>query len=397
MKSKFLGHSANDLFWFILPLVMPSLLVRYELSFAQAGGILTTYLMVTAVFSFTVGKLADRISRKKLLGYGFIVAAAGLASSGFAPNLGVFLALISVTAVGVSTFHPVMYAVLDDLNHKNRGRIMGYYESFGTGAILLMFLINGYLMGFIGVRGILILTAGPALVMGLTYLFTDVIPDSVKAQSSRKDSEQAEKKDILRFVLFLLSVILRVFSVTAVLNFLPTIFVSFMGYSESSAAYASAFFFGGGLLGSLIAGRLADRFNSFTILLGGTLLIIPSLFLFYLEIPPAVYPVVVALFGAFGSGCIINQNLLMSRMGRHLGSGEIFGILMGVMTVTSSFSPVLFGLTIDTAGYKPALLMFTAPLILSILLLMYLKRDSSEEGNLTPALQEEGWYETGKG
>ena len=389
MKSKFLGHSANDLFWFILPLVLPSLLIRYDMSFAQAGGILTTYLMVTALCSFAVGKLADRFSRKKLLSYGFILSAAGLASSGFAPNLGIFLALISMTAVGVSTFHPVMYAVIDDQYKEQKGKIMGLYESFGTGAVLLMFLINGYLLGIIGVRGILILTAAPALIMGFIYLFSDSIPEVNKEQKNQEEDEPASKKDIIHFVLFLLSVILRVFSVTAVLNFLPTIFVSFLNYSEASAAYASAIFFGGGLIGSIIAGRMADRLNSFSILLWGTLLIIPSLLLFSMDMPGVLYPIIVGFFGAFGSGCIINQNLLMRHMGRHLGTGEIFGILMGVMTVTSSLSPALFGLTIDLAGLNAAIILFTIPLILSILLLIYLRKGTVVKRKLSPAIQEE--------
>lgn len=320
------------------------------------------------------------------MSYGFLLSALGLSSSGFAPNLGLFLILISLTAAAVSTFHPVMYAVLNDQKHEKKGLIMGFYEGFGTSAILLMFLVNGYLLGIIGVRGILILTAAPALIMGLVYHFTPVIPEKSKERINTNENEAASKTDIFHFTLFLLSVILRVFSVTAVLNFLPTIFVSFLGYSESSAAYASAFFFGGGLLGSLVVGRMADRLNSFSILLWGTVLIIPSLLIFSLELPGILYPVMVCFFGAFGSGCIINQNLLMSRMGKHLGSGEIFGILMGVMTVTSSLSPVLFGLTIDVTGLKPALFIFTAPLVLSIILLVYLRSKTVQESTLNPEI-----------
>ncbi len=64
--------------------------------------------------------------------------------------------IISITAVGVSTFHPVMYAVIDENYPENKGRVMGLYEGFGTGAILLMYLINGYLIRWIGIRGVLI-------------------------------------------------------------------------------------------------------------------------------------------------------------------------------------------------------------------------------------------------
>ncbi|QEN06513.1 MFS transporter [Oceanispirochaeta crateris] len=371
MNAKFLGHSANDLFWFILPLVLPALLVRYELNFSQAGGILTMYLAVLALFSFVVGKLSDRISRKKILGYGFILASLGLASSGFAPSLTLFLVFISITAVGVSTFHPVMYAVIDDHYPNNKGQVMGLYEGFGTGAILLMFLVNGFLLNKIGVRGILVLTAIPAMIVGLQYLLGTSIPEKIKDQEQK--GAKSTRGSVFGFSILLLSVIFRVFSVTAVLNFLPTIFVSFLGYQGDRASYVTAFYFAGGLAGSLIAGRISDKFNSFIILITGTILIIPSLLFFSMELPGWFYFVPVSLFGCFASACIINQNLLIGRMGKSLGKGEVFGILMGAMTITSSLSPALFGLLIDHIGYSTALILFLIPLIISSFLLIFLK------------------------
>lgn len=388
MRSKLLGHSANDLFWFILPLVLPSLLTRYDLSYTQAGGILTTYLAVTAVGSFVMGKLSDRFSRRNILSFGFILASLGLMASGFASSLPVFLLLISITAVGVSTFHPVMYAVIDENYTTNKGRVMGLYEGFGTGAILLMFLINGFMIRWIGVRGVLILTATPGLIMGLIYHFTPAIPPTIHKKSSRENSRaKAGRNQILRFNLFLISVILRVMSVTAILNFLPTIFVNFFGFGENTAAYGTAFFFGGGIIGSLVAGKISDRFNSFGILIVGSVLIVPSILILSLNLPIWIYPVAVTLFGGFGSGCIINQNLMMTRLGGHLGRGEVFGILMGVMTITASLSPILFGMIIDYAGFNQALFIFTLPLLLSIVILIFLlKFDTTKIGRIIESL-----------
>jgi hypothetical protein len=34
---RYSGHAANDLFFFVLPLVLPVLLIRYGLSFSEAG------------------------------------------------------------------------------------------------------------------------------------------------------------------------------------------------------------------------------------------------------------------------------------------------------------------------------------------------------------------------
>lgn len=388
MKSKLFGHGANDLYWFILPLVLPSLLTRYDLSYTQAGGILTTYLAVAAVGSFVMGKLSDRFSRKNILSSGFILASAGLIASGFASSLTVFLLLISITAVGMSTFHPVMYAIIDENYTENKGRVLGIYEGFGTGAILLMFLINGSLIQWIGIRGILILTAIPALVMGLIYHFTSVIPPKIYKNKNRKnDSAQAGESEILRFNLFLISVILRMMSVSAILNFLPTIFVNFFGFGENLAAYGTAFFFVGGIIGSLVAGKISDRLNSFGIIIVATILIVPSILILSFNLPVWIYPIAITLFGGFGSGCIINQNLMLTRMGSHLGRGEVFGIMMGVMTITASLSPILFGMAIDNVGFNRAIIIFILPLVLSIgILIFLLKFDTMKVGRIIETL-----------
>lgn len=370
MKSKLLGHGANDLYWFILPLVLPSLLTRYNLSYAQAGGILTIYLAVTAIGSFIIGKLSDRFSRKNILSSGFLLASLGLISSGFAPSLSVFILLISITAIGVSTFHPVMYAVIDENYPINRGRVLGMYEGFGTLAILLMYLINGYLIQWIGIRGVLILTSIPGLIMGLIYHFTPAIPPRLKKiNTMEKKAGKTGKKDILIFNLFLISVILRVVSVTALLNFLPTIFVKIFGFGENIAAYGTAFYFGGGIIGAILVGKISDSFNSFKIILTGTALIIPFIITMSLSLPLWAYLIAITLFGSFSSACLINQNLMMTRLGGHFGRGEVFGILMGVMTITSSLSPILFGAGIDYAGFNRALILLIIPLMLSLILL----------------------------
>jgi FHS family glucose/mannose:H+ symporter-like MFS transporter len=327
-----------------------------------------------------MGRLSDRFSPRRILGFGFLLSAIGLASSGFATSLGFFLILISITAAGVSTFHPVMYAIIDRSYPENKGRVMGIYESFGTGAILLMFLVNGSLFQWIGIRGVMLITALPGLVMGLAFLLSSDSSYSVSAASAGPATRtQVDRGTLRRFLLFLASIILRIVSVTAILNFLPTIFVRHFGFSESSAAYGTAFFFAGGIAGSLVAGRISSRFNYFGVLIVGSCLVALSILVFGLDLPRFVYPLLVALFGFFASGCIINQNLLMTQLGGSLGKGEVFGILMGIMSITSSFSPALFGLVIDHAGFGTAFLLFSIPVAMSMGILFLLQRDQRDQ------------------
>ena len=378
MKITFLGHSANDLFWFILPLILPTLLARFNLSYAQGGGILSLYLGVTALGSFLLGRLSDRFARKEILGYGFLISGGGLIAAGFAPSLGLFLVLMALTAVGVSTFHPVSYALIDESTRTGKGRVLGLFESCGTAAILVMFLVNGYLIESLGVRGVLIITALPALIMGVLFLKASQIPvilppkiGSPSQTATRKKARFREGSYIV-LGLFYFTIILRMLSVSGVVNFLPTVFVDHLGFGRSTASYATALYFLGGLTGSLVACRYADRVNSYLVLIIAFIHLILILAAFSLDLPKLVYPILVLLLGIFGSGSLINQNLLLTRLGTGLGKGTVFGLMMALGTVTSALSPTIFGLIADASGFSPALLVAAFPVTLGVLLLILL-------------------------
>ena len=96
-----------------------------------------------------------------------------------------------------------MYAHFDETFGNDRGKVLGTYEASGAGALFIMFLVYGALLGIIGTRNVLVITAIPALVMG-TLLIRARMMDASPAL----------------FFLFLLTIMLRIASVMAVLNFL---------------------------------------------------------------------------------------------------------------------------------------------------------------------------------
>ncbi len=376
MKLKNASHSVNDLYWFTLPVILPGLLERFHLSYGKAGGILTLFLTIGGIGSFFSGKISDSLGRKEILGYGFLLSSAGFAAAGFAPSLTVFLIIIAVTAVGVSTFHPVMYAVIDETVTVGKGKTLGVYEAFGTGAILVMYLVSGFLITRIGIRGILLITAFPALVMGIIFLSTKTIAPPL-ISSMRVEKGRSQSRDfrfISVFLLFITAVIARVFTVGAVLNFLPVLFVKYLGFPESSALYISSLFFAGGIIGSVYIGRISDSRDILSILMYCSILIVVSIFIFSFSVPRFVYPLSIFILGITGSGSFVNQNLLMTKLGSRLGRGEIFGILMGVVNITAAISPLVFGVIIDNLGFSKALLIILVPGAAGIILLTIVRR-----------------------
>lgn len=368
-----LSHSANDIFWFILPLVLPLLLVRFNLSYARAGGILTFYLAITAVGSYFMGRISDRIPRRFIMGIGFYIAAAGLIAAGFAGTFPVFMIFLAITAFGVSTFHPVMYAHIDETFGTDRGKILGGYEASGAGAIFIMYLVNGALLGTIGTRGVLIITALPALVMG-TLLLRARMMDTTPVPGMAANDSGTGHAPIALFILFLLSIVLRIMSIMAVLNFLPTIFTNHFGLQTHQAVWVTGLFFAGGIAGSITASRFSRPDRSYRILLIGSIIISPLIASLAIDIPLVFHFAVILILGAVSSGLILNQNLILTSLGSRFGKGEAFGILMAVMTLSQSVSPALFGMSIDNWGFSAALLIFSLPVIVSMGLLMVLSR-----------------------
>jgi MFS family permease len=364
---RYISHGTNDLFWFILPLVLPLLLIRYNLSYARAGGILSYYLAVTAVGSYFMGLISDRIPRRLIMGFGFYVAAFGLIAAGFAGSFPLFLIFLGITGIGVSTFHPAMYAHIDETFKDNKGRILGAYEASGTAAILLMFFLNGALLGHIGTRGVMTVTAVPALIMGTLLIKSRAmdagIIQSVRPAAHEKEGDPDRHPPVILFVLFLLSIVLRIASVMAVLNFLPTIFTDHFGLPADHAAWASGLFFAGGIIGSFAASRFSRTDRSYRILILGSVLLTPLVAAMALDVPMTVHYITVVILGSIGSGLVINQNLILTKLGSRFGKGEAFGILMAVMTLSQSISPALFGLSVDKWGFPISLLIFSLPVL----------------------------------
>lgn len=379
MKLKYFGHSANDIFIFILPLILPVILVKYELSYTAAGSILTLFMAILALGSMIMGKLSDHFHRENLIGYGFFLSALGFTAAGFSTSLAAFLIIISLTAVGVSTFHPIMYAMIDDTITKGKAGILGIYETYGTAAILIMYLVNGYLLTRVGTSGVLLITALPGYVMGFLFLKSGKNKQPVVHHiQSSTPAPTANKRPIdPHFIIFILTIIFRILSLSAILNFLPILFVNVMEFEPDKAAYATALFFAGGIPGSLIAGKLASKWSSLPILIISTLMFLPGIILLSMQLPNMLYFAVVLLFGGFGSGCVISQTVLLTKFSTNLGKGAIYGILMGTLTITGSISPMLFGISIDNYGFKTSILICLIPIALSEILLLYLWKKSA--------------------
>ncbi|MDQ6630464.1 MAG: MFS transporter [Verrucomicrobiota bacterium] len=115
------------------------LLIRkdFQLTSDGAATFLVT-IMGIAYFlpSYPMGVLADRVSRKKLLGFGLALNALGFIGLSFAPNYGAAVGCLILAGFGGSFYHPASTALIARLFPNETGQALG---KVGIGASLGFF------------------------------------------------------------------------------------------------------------------------------------------------------------------------------------------------------------------------------------------------------------------
>ena len=182
----------------LLPLY---LLMQRDFGFKNVGhatALVTVMMIAYFLPSYFLGILADRVSRKKLLGWGLLVNALGFTALAFAPNYGCALAAVIVAGIGGSCFHPAATAMIARMYPNNTGRALGFV---GMGASV------GFFIGpiYAGWRaGAMEATLGaaawrrPVLEFGLlgivaAILFAWLADEEKPTQESRKADAPAQK------------------------------------------------------------------------------------------------------------------------------------------------------------------------------------------------------------
>ena len=354
-----LGHCVSDLYFFVLPLVLPLLLKEFSLSYRLAGLVLARYLGIVSLLSYFFGRISDRFSPWLLVGGGFLLASAGFIGAGSSPARSAVFAFLAAAAVGAGTFHPVIYALIDRLTLRGQGRTLGMFEFWGGVAILVMYLAGGLLQRWLGWRGVLTAVGLPGVAMGALFL-RNARASLASPASRAPEPREASRTGALLF--FLCSCALRFLSVTAVVNFMPTYLAMGRQLPPSLAAYGAGFLFAGGAA-VVFWGRAADRGAPLSVLHITSGALAPLILLFSLPMPIWAALLVLVLFGVFQSGCSPAQNLLLSFLGSRLGSGTVFGILLAVLSLIGALSPALFGLLADRLGLAAAMRLFALPVL----------------------------------
>jgi MFS transporter, FSR family, fosmidomycin resistance protein len=388
-----IGHGVNEFFAIVIPPVIPLLVADLDITYGQAGFLLTAFFVMYSVFQLPAGILADRLGKKRMLIAGLLGMSAGVLLAAAATGYAMLLVAQVVAGISGSTVHPTGMSLISDVEtEETAGKAMGVFGFGGALGTMSSPLVVGGLAALAGWR----VALGGAVVLGfvttvlIIRIFPDAEPEPTSARATRSDGGERSSsiRGRLRSVRNVLDVpltpgIVLLFFVTLILSLqhraIQTFTTSYVvAETGASVSVGNVTFFAllvGGSLASLWAGDLADRYDrkllgigaalATAVLVGATLLV--ARLSEGLTFGPLLGVLVVwfAVIGVMMYASYPVKNALVSEHAEAASSGGLFGIIQTGSALGSASGPALFGVLATQWGVVAA---FPAIAAVSVLL-----------------------------
>lgn len=381
LKVSFLGHIFNDMYWFIIPIALPLIKSEFDLNYTQSGLLVSSYTIIGAFGSLITGYVGDRIGRRFILSWGFLLASVALVLCALSYNYWqLFLSLI-ILGAGISAFHPSMIAVLSTSFTYKRGTVLGLFQFWGwLGTLIIVMLAFLLIRLFSGWRGMLLILSIPGFVFApLFFKFLRTLIGENPSHGRKKDKKYSlsvkKTKTSLPLVIFIISNTLFTMTYYGVINFLPTYMVEEKSLSFALASYCIVIVFAGGLLGTITSGKASDKISPLPVLISFVTLGGPTIILITLSHTYAMLLFLLVVLGISYSGIWAPQQAYLAEKTPQSVRGGTYGIIFCLSSIVGAIAPGITGLTADYLGFSNALKISTLPLFISLILLFTLRED----------------------
>jgi len=330
-----LGHLVTDINQGALPALLPFLIAEYHLSYAAAGFLIFACNITSTVVQPLFGHLADRRSSPWLLPAGIVAAGAGLAATGLVPGYAWILPAVMASGAGVAAFHPQGARLVNRVAGERKATAMSVFGVGGTlGFALGPGLVTAAVLAW-GLPGTAVLALPTGLLAALiAWHLTSAPASSTSATPSRSVASSAEARDAWGpFARLTAAVVARAVLFFGLNTFIPLYWIHVLGQSKAAGATALTVFAAAGVVGTLLGGRLSDRWGLTRTAAGGFCALLPlvPVLTAVTSVPAAL--VVLALIGfvlstTYSPLVILGQAYLPNHIG--LSSGVTLGLAISI-------------------------------------------------------------------
>ncbi|MDK2880761.1 MAG: transporter, family, fosmidomycin resistance protein [Clostridia bacterium] len=339
------GHAVTDINQGALSVILTFFAHFSQL---QVGAAMLAFNLSSSVIQPLFGVFSDRFRAAWLLPVGCLLAGLGMAATGYTTGYFPLLLAVLVSGLGVAAYHPEGSKFARFASGERKASGMSLFSvggNFGFAAGPLLAGLFYKLAGLKGTVGFLVLSGVMALLLWLNLSAItrtqtgESMPDvnNPRNRSSKKGLGRGWKYLLPVFILVLV-IILRSWIHLGIVTFLPQYYVRYLHHTNTYAAAVVSLFLLAGAVGTLIGGRLADRWGLKTMIMLSMALLIPLLYLLS-HLKGFWLITVVALTGCavvstFAVTVVFGQELLPHNVGLASGLTLGFGIGMGGVGTT---------------------------------------------------------------
>ena len=375
------AHALADCCQGAVPALLPFLIAEHGWSYATASSLVLAGAVASSIVQPVFGYAADKRSLSWLMPLGIFVGTLFVGLAAIAPNFPLAFAAIVVSGLGVAAFHPEGSRYANYLSGSRRATGMSLFSLGGNAGFALGPALVTPAVLLLGLSGTLLVAIPGALVA--IWIATE-LPRLRSFQpekgAMRPGSHGGDDDDWAAFSRLGVVIAARTIAFFGMLTFIPLYFVDVLSQSEGSGNTALIVFLSGGAFGTLVGGRLADRYGRRPVVIGGLSLATPFVLLF-LAVPasvatPLLFVTGMAVISSFSVTVVMGQEFLPNRIG--IASGVTLGLAIGL----GGLAAPLLGLVADAHGIETALVIAGIVPIFGVLATLTLPRGAP--AHLTP-------------
>lgn len=263
-------HFVHDLCPALLAPLLPLIKQSFNLTYFQTGLLLSAFTIPAGLSQLPMGWLGDRWNRGLLIaagvgGVGITTLAAGLSQTYY-----LMLFILIIMGVLAGAYHPSAISILPRYCTKEKtGSVIGLHSLGGATSFAIGPVLGGLIAGALGWRFAFITLSIPAILsipIVLKKLKSEWQIEREHANNSKADIELERELpsigQVFRPIIipFILVVIVQLIAGSAV-AFIPLYLVDKHGIAPVYAAMLLGLHRGGGMAGTIVGGRLSDRWG----------------------------------------------------------------------------------------------------------------------------------------
>jgi FSR family fosmidomycin resistance protein-like MFS transporter len=263
------AHAVDDLYQGLVPATLPYFVLDRNYGYVAVSGLTLAAALGSSVPQPFIGMLADRYRLGWMAAAGVAMAGIGLGLAGPAPAYGMVWTLILISGLGVAMFHPAAGKAAREVAGDSASAMSIFAAGGSVGFFLAPVLATPVLIRLGAPATVLFIP--PALVIAVILL---------RHQGARLGHAARTREGQDRWLLFATLTgieVVRSVAFFGLNTFIELYWIRYLHTGRATAGAALACFLVGGVTGTLLGGRIADRFGMVRTIQFGAVIAIPLL------------------------------------------------------------------------------------------------------------------------